>query len=60
MRIHTGKKPYKCLICQHTFTVKSSLTVHIKIHMGEKPYKCIVCQRIFTTNSNLTSHKKFT
>ncbi|XP_035316315.1 zinc finger protein 54 isoform X1 [Cricetulus griseus] len=39
-KIHTGKKPYKCNICDKSFTQCSNLKAHQRIHTGEKPYKC--------------------
>jgi hypothetical protein len=32
MHTHTGYKPYKCEICEKTFTEKGNLKTHCKIH----------------------------
>ena len=46
-RIHTGEKPYECVICERTFSEKSSLVVHERLHTGERPYSCDICEKTF-------------
>lgn len=47
MKIHKGENPYKCLICNTEYTVRSSYTKHIKHshpHQDEDIYKeCPEC-----------------
>eukprot|EP01083_Nonionella_stella_P031291 85668_1 len=42
IRIHTGKRPFKCNHpgCDYAAARNFTLTRHIRTHTGEKPYKC--------------------
>ncbi|KAM8954210.1 uncharacterized protein RCH25_044850 isoform 2-T2 [Pelodytes ibericus] len=51
-------RPYKCLECDKSFTVKSNLIKHHRIHTGEKPYKCTHCSKSFSRNSHLITHQR--
>ena len=57
-RMHIGVKPFKCDLCEKTFTQRTSLVKHIRIHTGLKPYECDICGKTFSQNSHVAQHKK--
>ena len=42
-RIHSGEKPYECVLCKRSFSWSSSLDEHKRFHTGEMPYECVIC-----------------
>lgn len=51
-----GRKSCSCELCPKTFSLNSSLKVHVRVHIGEKPYSCHLCPMRFSENGNLTKH----
>ncbi|KAK1329661.1 hypothetical protein QTO34_009843 [Cnephaeus nilssonii] len=48
-RIHTGRKPYRCTVCQESFTHASTLRGH---------ERCDVCPKSFSHRGNLNVHMR--
>ena len=53
--IHEGKKPFKCDICDATFSVKYKLKTHY-VHEGNKPYECDIYSATFALRDSLKGH----
>ncbi|KAH1011626.1 hypothetical protein HUJ04_000954 [Dendroctonus ponderosae] len=55
---HTFEKPYKCTLCEASFTTSHSLLVHKRNHNNEKPYICSTCGKRFVCSGDLFHHNK--
>ena len=53
---YVGEKPFRCEICQKSFSRESDLKVHAIVHQDEKPFKCDQCSKSFTRFSTLKEH----
>ncbi|XP_028318794.1 zinc finger protein 454-like [Gouania willdenowi] len=58
LRIHSGEKLFKCVVCSKCFGYKTDLNSHMRSHTGEKPFKCDICSKCFTEKVNLKSHMR--
>lgn len=55
-RTHRNERPYKCDVCDKTFTYGSTLNKHKKTHTGEKHYFCEPCNKAFAESHHLKAH----
>lgn len=59
MRIHTGKKLYKCDICKKSLAAKDSLNNHKKaVHYRIRSHGCRQCKKTFSYMGALRAHEK--
>ena len=56
MLLHTGKKAFRCEVCEKNFTVKGNLKQHMLTHTKVKAHECDICKKKFSHKSNLVSH----
>ena len=52
-----NKWPFKCDLCNSTFTKKHSILRHIEsVHEGKKPFMCEVCKSQYAEKGSLIKH----
>ena len=55
---HEEKKPYKCDICDKSFSLKSILQTHIgSVHKKKNPFKCEICDYRCSQKGDLKKHR---
>uniref|UniRef100_A0A3B5QE17 C2H2-type domain-containing protein n=1 Tax=Xiphophorus maculatus TaxID=8083 RepID=A0A3B5QE17_XIPMA len=58
MRTHTGEKPFKCLLCDLTFSQSYHMTRHMRNQHAAGPYICPTCGISLESLAELFKHKK--
>ena len=56
LKVHNGKKPYKCQHYTKAFKQKYAAIRHLRIHASERPSKCQHCEEAFKHKDTLTTH----
>ena len=57
IKIHEGKKPFRCDICDYSCSQKSNMKTHVaSVHEEKKPFKCNICEYGCSTKSILNKH----
>ncbi|XP_076456913.1 uncharacterized protein LOC143291129 isoform X27 [Babylonia areolata] len=56
VRIHTGERPYRCVVCQLSFRRSHHLRRHELMHTDIRPFSCHACDKAFKQKQHLERH----
>ena len=45
--VHSKKKPFKCNVCDASFSLKYKLKSHTTVHEKKRPFQCTLCDAKF-------------
>lgn len=57
LKVHGGKKGFKCSKCDYSSVWKPKLKRHLIIHSVDKPYKCLICNYACKRKYKLKIHE---
>ncbi|XP_045924918.1 zinc finger protein 420-like isoform X3 [Micropterus dolomieu] len=58
VEVHDFRGPFRCTLCERTYTDLRGLIRHERFHTGELPFKCPKCPKAFSYASALTLHDR--
>ena len=56
MSVHEKKKPFRCEICDNSYSRKDNMTQHVLTVHENKNIKCRICDKRFTTKQTMKIH----
>ena len=57
IKIHEGKKPFRCDICDYSCSQKGNMKTHVaSVHVVKKPFKCDICDYSFSLKNIMKRH----
>ncbi len=56
MRLHEGRYPFRCEVCDMKFSTNHNKRAHMKVHQGDRPFKCPVCPYAGKTDLDCRAH----
>uniref|UniRef100_A0A673W1V2 C2H2-type domain-containing protein n=1 Tax=Salmo trutta TaxID=8032 RepID=A0A673W1V2_SALTR len=57
--VHSGVRPFACLICGKCFAIRRDMETHLRVHTGEKPFACSLCVKRFKRRVELNVHLRW-
>ncbi|KAE8747869.1 hypothetical protein FOCC_FOCC005481, partial [Frankliniella occidentalis] len=58
IRLHSGERPFRCLLCSRCFARSTALRTHMRRHTGEMPLACGLCGHRSRQRTGHTYHMR--